>query len=791
MTARTLTRSHSAEPDIRLEDYLDDKLQSTTDFENLDSLLANVEVQRSQLQSQLDDATKELQYARRAAQDRQGGLAESIREFEKLQRSIDVRLQIVADSDAPDEAIRRLERPMAQLHKIDLAYRYVCLLHDVENWRTEARSHLPQSPKAALQSYSRLKKLTVRLRELQAPADEAATHLVNYVEKVTENLWAEMKSIMSKEMEAILQKRNWPHGVDTSSEMDIEWLQCFEKLVDLQVPEVLYSEKVVALLPFEVMSKIFVQWFRFQFMGNNSTSSPQAFGPFCIPQFISLIDKWEGFFRDNVGYILYSRFHGTAVGEMAVYIDPACALITALLPIMREKIGTAVQHGLKNPQFLSSFMVQLMDLDDQLRSRFGYDGGDPERGWAGLTSEVLDKHFDDWLKAEKDFALERYHAVMNSPDARNIDYDYGGTGKMKPTYGAVSVTTLLMSITSQYERVRRFSHKLRFLIDIQLEILDDYHDRLKDSLDAYYTITSTLGRTLHGVTKEQVAALEGTGAFETLCKVIGSTDHIVATLKDLSNEEFFITLWEQLQVRAKRSEYQNNVAGGLSQDDMKDRISSAVGSEGDGGILFDETIAAYSHRRKSAVDYLIAALIESHQKAFRPYLGKPQWTTISSDSQVDFSQLAVTAELDEPLRIIKRNITFLASALSTAVYRRVWREALDRIQDMLWNDVFMRQNFTALGAAQFMRDIQAIRSLVDRYIPDGSAVMNMLQEGAQLLNLPIEPDSEGSGVSLQEMSDRIFTANTEAKTALVELGLESITPPNARKILQRRVENSE
>jgi hypothetical protein len=272
-------------------------------------------------------------------------------------------------------------------------------------------------------------------------------------------------------------------------------------------------------------------------MGNNATSNPQSFGTFCIPQFISLIDKWEGFFRENVGHILYSRFRNTRVGEKSIYLDPACALVTTMLSVMREKVDIVVQEGLKTPQFLSSLVVQIMNLDDELRSRFNYDGGDQERGWAGLTSEVLDKHFDVWLKAEKEFALERFRAILNSADARNIDYDYSTPGKMKPTYGAVRMTDLLRSVTSQYERVRRFSHKLRFLIDIQLEILDEYHDRLKDSLDAYYTITSTLGRTLHGVTREQAAALEGTGAFETLCKVLGSSDHIVATLKDWSNEE--------------------------------------------------------------------------------------------------------------------------------------------------------------------------------------------------------------------------------------------------------------
>lgn len=44
---------HSSEDDIRLDDYLNDKLQTAADFQDLDSLIASVEEQRSQLQSQV------------------------------------------------------------------------------------------------------------------------------------------------------------------------------------------------------------------------------------------------------------------------------------------------------------------------------------------------------------------------------------------------------------------------------------------------------------------------------------------------------------------------------------------------------------------------------------------------------------------------------------------------------------------------------------------------------------------------------------------------------------------
>ncbi|GAB1317546.1 TIP-1 family-domain-containing protein [Madurella fahalii] len=773
------------ESDIRVEDYLDDKLQSTTDFEHLDTLLSSVEFQRSQLQSQLDDATRELDEARQSAAGRQAALMAQIDEFQTLQKSIDIRLQIIAESDAPDEAIRRLELPMKQLHKVDLAYRYLLLLQDVEGLRQAARSHLPETPKAALEPYTRLKQLSLRLKELRQQADGAAVHLVTHVESVVERLWDEMKKTMWQELEEVLKRRGWPN-VEPDAEVDEEWLRCFEKLVDLQVPEILYSSTPVSLLPVDVMAQIFVKEFHFHFLSDKATSSPQVIGAHCFPWFLSLIEKWEDFFRDNFGPILAAKFEDTVVSHKMVYMDPVCAFITSMLPAMREKVATTIAETDGNPVFLSSLLAQLMTFDERIRSGFTYDGGDAEDGWGGLTSEVLSKHFRTWLDAEKRFALERYKGIMAAQDARNIDFDFAGTGKTKPTFAAVRIVDLLRSVTTQYERVRRFSHKLRFLIDIQLTILDEYHDHLRGTLEAYLSITSTVGRAF-GVTKEQLAALEGTGALETLCKVYGSADHIVNTLKDWSNEEFFVTLWEQLQARAKASEDQNNLAGGMSYDHVRDRTSAAVGSEEDNGVLFDETIAAYSQRRQRAQEFLSEALVDSHRKAFKAYLHRPQWSTIAEDASP--ADLAVTVELDEPLIILKRDLDFLSRALGTAVFRRVWREAFEKLNNTLWSEVLMSHKFTASGAAQFMRDVHAISALVERYIPDGSSSLGSLSDALRLLNLPVEVQ-EGT-MSLKHATDMVFTDNTEAKKVLNELEIDSLTPANARQILQRRVENAE
>jgi len=41
------------ENDVRLEDYLNDKIQTSTDFGSLKSLIANVELQKKQLEQQV------------------------------------------------------------------------------------------------------------------------------------------------------------------------------------------------------------------------------------------------------------------------------------------------------------------------------------------------------------------------------------------------------------------------------------------------------------------------------------------------------------------------------------------------------------------------------------------------------------------------------------------------------------------------------------------------------------------------------------------------------------------
>lgn len=99
--------------------------------------------------------------------------------------------------------------------------------------------------------------------------------------------------------------------------------------------------------------------------------------------------------------------------------------------------------------------------------------------------------------------------------------------------------------------------------------------------------------------------------------------------------QFFILLWEELQTRASGDpNTDEGITATLSYEDIKGRTSSSVGQGTDDGALFDETIAAYALRGKAAQELLSAALVESHNKAFRDYVTKVHWTTIGEAAEL-------------------------------------------------------------------------------------------------------------------------------------------------------------
>lgn len=156
------------------------------------------------------------------------------------------------------------------------------------------------------------------------------------------------------------------------------------------------------------------------------------------------------------------------------------------------------------------------------------------------------------------------------------------------------------TITDRYRNLSSLSQKLHFLIDIQISIFDKFHHRLRDSLEAYLTMTSSLARTVQGVSKEQQAELSGLSGLDRLCRLYGSAEYLEKKMQDWSEDVFFVELWDELQDRARSRAQDGPIgrSGSMTVAHVAARTSSGVGGDdADAGGLFDETCEAYRRLR--------------------------------------------------------------------------------------------------------------------------------------------------------------------------------------------------
>lgn len=113
--------------------------------------------------------------------------------------------------------------------------------------------------------------------------------------------------------------------------------------------------------------------------------------------------------------------------------------------------------------------------------------------------------------------------------------------------------------------------------------------------------------------------------------------------------QFFVSLWEELQQRAKSTSVEDNLAGQMTYATIKESTSAAVGSDTEGSV-FDTTIEGFARLQTRALDFLMQAPKSSFPQYFRQYLATPQWTTVG-DEIPNSHALAITPELDLPLQV--------------------------------------------------------------------------------------------------------------------------------------------
>lgn len=538
---------------------------------------------------------------------------------------------------------------------------------------------------------------------------------------------------------------------------------------------------------------------------------------------MDMINTYGGFFASYLQPIFDEKAQNVGPDLEWNFCNAPHAFITALLPVLRHKIETVLPQISNQPQLLSHFMHELMNFDTEVRESWNY-LPDPysDGNWKGVTWDFLTKQgwFDRWLEVEKDFALARYKDIIDTPESGHIDYEGVDITATKPTKAAIRVNDLLETITDRYQPLTSFSQKLRFLIDIQITIFDQFHERLHSALEAYLAMTSTIGRTVQGADGQ--ASVEGVAGLERLCRVFGSAEYLEKKMEDWSNDVFFVELWTELQERIRQNkESGRHVAGSMSVADVASRTSQVVADEhrrrssdsgghyaNSDGALFDETASAYRRLRLRSESIITSTVTSNTLSALKPYSRISTWTTLSAPSSTtttSSSSQPPSADLAPAMRTLSTNITFLSRALGIAPLRRIICQVLLPIQNFIWANVLMKHTFSAAGASQLISDVGNLCSVIDSslgstgaHVGDSIRVMRKLNEGLLLVGLNAQKqDQDNTGeassnsdarLGLWDVEMRLFKDNESAREILGELEVETLTEVEARTVLERRVE---
>ena len=314
-------------------------------------------------------------------------------------------------------------------------------------------------------------------------------------------------------------------------------------------------------------------------------------------------------------------------------------------------------------------------------------------------------------------------------------------------------------------------------------------------------MTSSIARTVQGISKEEQAKVQGLGGLDRLCRVYGSAEYLERKMQDWSDDIFFLELWDELQYRARSKRQQSNsFAGDMSVSDIAERTSMTVGSEKDSGGLFDETASAYRRLRIRTEEIIQEMLNYDIRESLRLYSRIGSWASVNTDAQIS-AAFSISTELDGPIQTLTSYLSFLKKALAETALRRISRQLALTIQTYIWDHLLLRNNFSTTGVAQFRRDIEALWTVFDRFAGPGQGQLGMrkLSNALDLISMPIKAsaegenaDSEGPGnpkkLSIWEVEKRVFKSNDSARDALEELGLDNITESEARTVLEKRVE---
>ncbi|KAG9127939.1 hypothetical protein FRC07_007177 [Ceratobasidium sp. 392] len=702
-----------APPDLDLSearalDYLNSNFaswSSLSGISQIDSEAERTRLESNELQQRLEDSQTKIDEF----------VADTIHQTQKLletAQETSLKRHILADEVlalqeelTPDDGPRR--KP-SLLHELEQLHNRIAELEGAKTYMQVLEQGLQLSEKATqavrqpatmsfsstvLDPFRDLRNFVLKAGELLDSPQSTTTPTLNithFLRDLAAQTWKDIKAILSSRLIEASEKISWPLPINLTavSANDTESFQnAFLDLLSLQAEGEAFqpldesrdgkSERD-GLYALEALVHPVALRFKFHFDSTRPTNR---------------LDKPEWYFTHILNISHEHR------GFMEYFIQPLLDKTSSrsinaqneftrlLFPILARKIRRSVPTLLTQPSLLAHTIYQALLFDAAVResgftlaNTWEYrEGKQNNKEWSGVVDVILGHKawFDEWMEAERQFTERQYNEIIISPDAFAFTNDDGGDNQLqleiKATNSARRIKALLEQVTERYQPLPHYNQRARFLITVQIPILEAYHARIMSSLDAFETLSSAFIRAVPGALAGQVGAgvdtrrlTSGHEGLQRLLKAYASAYAMKNTMQSWGDSIFFLELWSEINERSA-------LRAKAEAHPSLPRTSQTQKGEQVQGTLFDELVGQYSSIVTRAEDMIIRHICSEVETELKAYFAK-QWETSDSSNEEDES-VRIPATLVSPLTTLSTHLSVLSKALSpsasAALYRRV------------------------------------------------------------------------------------------------------------------------
>ncbi|KAI8057197.1 RINT-1/TIP-20 [Syncephalis plumigaleata] len=492
--------------------------------------------------------------------------------------------------------------------------------------------------------------------------------------------------------------------------------------------------------------------------------------------------------------------------------------ITELIGVVIEKLQNDMPRLVDHPALLSHAIAEALSFDADIRDNYGYRMED-NREWKGTVNVMIGQksQFKHWLMVEKEFALARYEEIINEEGAwewlindntydqlvsfsRNNDHNDVSEQEEepRPTKSADSLVHLMEVVTERYRPLSRISDRIRFLLEIQITILDQYRTEIISKADAYERTRFGALSMVQRQARDQISGLTG---LKLLSRWTDSLLYVQSAMRDWSDDVFFLELWRDISQNAASTRPSPNVDGAWSESPT---VNITDGHDEE-TTVFEEVIDAYGALVKRLQDLIVRSICQEVTHALKSYTRKRGWmasthhmlknadgelhdmednesdehdqvkdTGASSrirSRDVDLHQvqiMEISSELARPLAELAQMINFLNENLPRRVVTSILRSVAGTVDEWLWMRVVRTHQFGDAGARQLVVDFErGLASVGRQVIRRPERHYRKMRDTATLYQLPTNRELEQSTIT--------DTIESSSSTSSASLTVEQVT----------------